>query len=74
MDFDKLINMIRNIGITEEVTYSTRLQNDLCMDSTELVDLSTAILKEFGVSIQGKELKGYSIEQVLKIIEDRKSE
>lgn len=69
MVFETLSKLIFEIGITEELDYSSTLHGDLQMDSTELIFLSTGITKEFGLTIHHKDLKDYSIGQVVQAIE-----
>lgn len=68
MIFEKIQEIIKGIGITDEISPETLLFDDLGMDSTELADLSTAIVKEFGVSIKSSKMKKCSIAGVVGII------
>jgi|GEM_PF-1300095 len=72
MIFERICEMIRSIGISDEVSPEIMLVNDLGMDSTELADLSTAIAKEFGVLIKSGDMKGYSVARIVEIIAKNK--
>lgn len=68
MVFDQIKAIIEDIGIEEEITEASRLYEDLALDSTELVLVSTGLAKTFGIFIEGKALKAYSVGQVMEAI------
>ena len=68
MVFGKIKEIIREIGITDEIYPETLLCDDLAMDSTELVDLASAIMKEFGVMLKSSELKKCSVAKLIEFI------
>ncbi|MEO3944641.1 acyl carrier protein [Gorillibacterium sp. CAU 1737] len=72
MIFEWLKQMIHDMGITEEMDLTTTFE-ELQMDSTELIDLSTAISKEYRIFIPDKELTDFSIGQVIERIELNRS-
>lgn len=54
---DRIVNIFRKLGIEAEgITPSTRPKKDLGMDSVDMVDVIVAIEKEFGVSLDDKQV------------------
>ncbi|KHL94270.1 hypothetical protein QW71_18910 [Paenibacillus sp. IHB B 3415] len=68
MVFEKIKAIIEDIGIEEEITEASRLYEDLALDSTELALVSTGLAKAFGIFIEGKELRAYSVGQVIEAV------
>ncbi len=57
----------------EELKDGLSLEQSLGVDSTEMVEVCIALQKEFGVSIQEKEVaKQQSLEQIATIIDSKK--
>ncbi len=57
----------------EEVKEGLSLEQSLGVDSTEMVEVCIALQKEFGISIQEKEVaKQHSVEQIAKVIDSKK--
>jgi acyl carrier protein len=58
----------------DELKDGLSLEQSLGVDSTEMVEICIALQKEFGVSIQEKEVaKQHSPEQIAKVIESKKA-
>ncbi|NQX49143.1 acyl carrier protein [Paenibacillus tritici] len=68
MVFEKIKDIIDDIGIEEEITEASHLYEDLALDSTELALVSTAIAKAFGIFIESKMLKTYTVAQVMEAV------
>lgn len=68
MIFEQVKAIVEDIGITEEITEEMRLCEDLALDSTELALVSTALAKTFGIFIDSKVLKNYSVGQVIEAV------
>lgn len=68
MVFEQVKAIIEDIGIVEEITEASRLCEDLALDSTELALVSTGLAKAFGIFIEGKALKAYSVGQVIEAV------
>lgn len=68
MVFVKIKTIIEDIGIEEEITEASRLYEDLALDSTELALVSTALAKTFGIHIESRALRAYSVGQVMEAI------
>lgn len=57
----------------EELKDGLSLEQSLGVDSTEMVEVCIALQKEFGVSIQEKEVaKQHSVEQIAQVIDAKK--
>ena len=55
--FDRLFAILEEMGIpSENIKLESHLEDDLGIDSTELVEFSVAIEKEFNVDIERKDL------------------
>ncbi len=58
----------------EELKDGLSLEDSLGVDSTEMVEVCIALQKEFGVSIQEKEVvKQQSVEQIAKVIDSKRT-
>ena len=68
MVFEKVKAIIEDIGIEDEIMESSRLYDDLALDSTELALVSTALAKAFGIFIESRVLKTYSVAQVIEAV------
>jgi acyl carrier protein len=77
MDVEERIRdvVVRQLGVKpDEVRPKTNLENDLGMDSTEIVEMTVALEKAFGVKIDDGEIrKNQSIGDVISLIESRVS-
>ncbi len=57
----------------EELKDELSLEQSLGVDSTEMVEVCIALQKEFGITIQEKEVaKQHSVDQIAKIIDSKK--
>lgn len=65
---EQVKGILEDVGIAEEMSGDMRLFDDLAMDSTELAQVSASLAKKFGLAISGKELKHYSIDQIVAAI------
>ncbi|MBU4310137.1 acyl carrier protein [bacterium] len=58
----------------EEVKVEEKLSDSLGVDSTEMVDLTVALEKKFGVKIDAKEItKSSSPQEIVTLIESKKA-
>ena len=58
----------------EELKDGQSLEQSLGVDSTEMVEICIALQKEFGVSLQEKEVTKYqSLDEIAKVISAKKS-
>ncbi len=56
----------------DELKDGLSLEQSLGVDSTEMVEVCIALQKEFGISIQEKEVaKQHSLEQIAKVIDSK---
>lgn len=68
---DVIVNLLKIKP--EELKEDQTLEQSLGVDSTEMVEICIALQKEFGVSIQEKEVAKYhSLEEISKVIEAKK--
>jgi acyl carrier protein len=66
-----IVNLLR--VKPEELKEGQSLEQSLGVDSTEMVEVCIALQKEFGVSIQEKEVaKQHSVEQIASVIDAKK--
>lgn len=58
----------------DELKDGLSLEQSLGVDSTEMVEVCIALQKEFGISIQEKEVaKQHSLEQIAKVIDSKQA-
>lgn len=75
MDIEEKVReiMVKLLNVRPgEVTHNAGLENDLGMDSTELVEMTVALEKAFGINIDDGEItKSQSIGDVVDLIHNR---
>jgi len=72
---EKIKNVIVNLLKVrpDELKDGQSLEQSLGVDSTEMVEVCIALQKEFGISIQEKEVaKQHSLEQIAGVIDSKK--
>ncbi len=72
---EKIKNVIVNLLKVrpDELKDGQSLEQSLGVDSTEMVEVCIALQKEFGISIQEKEVaKQHSLEQIAEVIDSKK--
>ena len=58
----------------EELKDGQSLEQSLGVDSTEMVEICIALQKEFGVSLQEKEVTKYqSLDEIAKVVSDKQT-
>ncbi|VAX34946.1 hypothetical protein MNBD_UNCLBAC01-687 [hydrothermal vent metagenome] len=57
---------------SDEIKLDDKLENDLGIDSTEMVEISVALKKEFGVEVGDNELKkSHSFNEIVGILKGK---